>query len=285
MFKTTKPCQLPPHRLSTILTAAGICSRRGAQNLVSQNRITVENQPAVSAGQKIEVSSVIHVDGRRARLEDTQARLFIYDKPRGTIVSYTSPKPETLPTIHDKLYHGHNVKRHLIPVGRLDVNTEGVMLLTNDGNLAQFLEDPSSEIKRTYLVRAHGQLDVNRLDKLKRGIRIKGVKYKPIQTEIISQKTTNSWLKITIEEGKNREVRKVMEWLGLQVNRMTRIQFGPFKTDKKRPRGSFQEVPIPKEYAKYVNRELWKDQHQFMMNREKTIAEVLSGTAFAKTNK
>lgn len=166
-----------------------------------------------------------------------RTRLFIYHKPTGLVTSARDEKGRA--TVFDNLPEG---LPRVVSVGRLDLNTEGLLLLTNDGGLARYLELPATGWKRKYRVRVHGAVDEDRLAGLKKGITVAGVKYKSIIATLEKRQGGNAWLNITLTEGKNREIRKVMEALGLKVNRLIRTDFGPFHLGKLEE-GKAEEVP------------------------------------------
>ncbi len=177
----------------------------------------------------------IAVDGRPLPARE-RTRLFLYHKPRGLVTTHADPQGR--PTIFEALPEG---LPRLISVGRLDLNTEGLILLTNDGGLARVLELPQTGWLRRYRVRAHGEIMQPALDALRQGIAIDGIRYGPIEATLDRVQGSNVWLTVAIREGKNREVRNVLEHLGLQVNRLIRVSFGPFQLGDV-PEGEVEEV-------------------------------------------
>jgi 23S rRNA pseudouridine2605 synthase len=177
------------------------------------------------------------VDG--SPLPASQApRLFLYHKPAGLVTTVRDEKKR--PTVFDRLPRG---LPRVVSVGRLDINSEGLLLLTNDGGLARYLELPATGLERCYRVRLHGPVNVARLASLRHGITVDGVRYGPIEARLEGPHTgSNQWLVITLREGKNREIRKVMAHIGLQVNRLIRTAYGPFQLSHLPP-GSAVEVP------------------------------------------
>ena len=164
-------------------------------------------------------------------------RLWLYHKPAGLVVS--NKDPEGRPTIFQKL---RQQLPRVVSIGRLDINTEGLLLLTNDGELARFMELPSTGWIRRYRVRAYGKVDDAALARIATGVEIEGVKYGPVEAKIDKTTGDNQWLSIAIKEGKNREVKKLCEYLGLRVNRLIRVSFGPFVLGELE-RGGIAEVP------------------------------------------
>ena len=177
----------------------------------------------------------IEVDGKLIGQSDA-TRLFLHHKPAGLVTSHKDEQGRA--TVFDKL---PKELPRLISVGRLDLNTEGLLLLTNDGGLSRYLELPATGWSRRYRVRVYGRVDEDRLTRLAKGITVEGVRYKSIKAELESTQGGNSWLTITLREGKNREIRRVMEALGLKVNRLIRTDYGPFSLGKLE-RGAVIEV-------------------------------------------
>jgi 23S rRNA pseudouridine2605 synthase len=223
-----------PERIAKRLARAGLCSRREAERRIAEGRISVNGKTLESPAVTVTPQDEIIVDGKP--LPDTEkTRLFIYHKTSGLVT--TSKDEKGRPTIYDKL--PEDLPR-LISVGRLDMSTEGLLLLTNDGELARLLELPSNGWKRRYRVRVHGRLDEEKLKGLEKGITVEGVKYGPVEVSI-DHEGTNSWLTLSLREGKNREIRKLMESMGLKVNRLIRTAYGPFQLGKL-PKGAVREI-------------------------------------------
>jgi 23S rRNA pseudouridine2605 synthase len=209
-------------RIAKVIARAGLCSRREAEAWIAGGRVAVNGTAISSPSVKVTDGDTVTVDGKPLPQRE-RTRLFLYHKPRGLVT--TSADPEGRPTIFGAL--PKNLPR-LISVGRLDLNTEGLLLLTNDGGLARVLELPQTGWLRRYRVRAHGGVAQAQLDALRAGIELNGIRYGAIEASIDREQGANIWLTFAIREGKNREVRNVLEHLGLQVNRLIRVSFGPF---------------------------------------------------------
>jgi 23S rRNA pseudouridine2605 synthase len=223
-------------RVAKIMARAGLCSRREAESWIADGRVQVNGAVITSPALDIGPADTVLVDGRPLP-ERERTRLFLYHKPRGLVT--TNSDPQGRPTIFDAL--PPNLPR-LISVGRLDINSEGLLLLTNDGNLARALELPSTGWLRRYRARALGHVNQSTLDRIKNGMTVEGVRYGPIEATVDREQGANTWLTVGIREGKNREVRNVLGALGLKVNRLIRVSFGPFELDILRE-GGVSEIP------------------------------------------
>jgi 23S rRNA pseudouridine2605 synthase len=210
-------------RIAKVVARAGLASRRDAEELITAGRVTVNGRVINSPALDVTANDVIAVDGKVLPPRE-RTRLFMYHKPRGLMTTHDDP--EGRPTVFDNLPEG---LPRLISVGRLDFNTEGLLLLTNDGGLARALELPDTGWLRRYRVRAHGEVTQAQLDELKKGVEVDGVKYGPIDAQLERDQGANVWVVFAIREGKNREVRNVMAHLGLEVNRLIRVSYGPFQ--------------------------------------------------------
>jgi 23S rRNA pseudouridine2605 synthase len=190
---------------------------------VTQGRVAVNGRVINSPALDVTENDAVTIDGKPLPPRE-RTRLFLYHKPRGLMTTHADP--EGRPTVFDNLPEG---LPRLISVGRLDFNTEGLLLLTNDGGLARALELPDTGWLRRYRVRAHGEVSQGQLDELRKGVEIDGVKYGSIDATLERDQGANVWLVFAIREGKNREVRNVMAHLGLEVNRLIRVSYGPFQ--------------------------------------------------------
>jgi 23S rRNA pseudouridine2605 synthase len=211
-----------PMRIAKAIAQAGLCSRRDAERLVEAGRVAVNGKRLATPAHVVTAADKITVDGKP--LPQAQSpRLWRYNKPRGLVVSHKDPQGRK--TVFEAL--PPDLPR-VLSVGRLDLNTEGLLLLTTDGALARHLELPSTGWLRRYRVRAHGRVTQGALDALRDGVTIDGVHYGPVEARIDREQASNLWLTVALREGKNREVKRIAEHLGLTVNRLIRTSFGPF---------------------------------------------------------
>ncbi|MBD8065558.1 pseudouridine synthase [Devosia sp. PTR5] len=211
-------------RLAKVIARAGLCSRRDAEGWISDGRVSVNGKKVLTPAFNVTSRDKIEVDGLPLAARQG-TRVWLYHKPAGLVV--TEKDPEGRPTIFEALEQ-KGLPR-VLTVGRLDINTEGLLLLTNDGGLKRVLELPATGWLRRYRVRAHGTVSQAQLDRLKEGIEVEGVKYGPIQATLEREQGSNVWLLLGLREGKNREVKNVLGALGLEVNRLIRISYGPFQ--------------------------------------------------------
>jgi 23S rRNA pseudouridine2605 synthase len=222
-------------RVAKVIARSGLCSRREAEALIGDARVSVDGTIIESAALDILPSAKVLVDGQPLPFREPP-RLWRYYKPRGRVTTHKDP--EGRPTVFEALPEG---LPRLISVGRLDFNTEGLLLLTNDGDLARHLELPATGWTRRYRVRAFGEVSETQLHGLAGGLTINGVTYGPIDATLEREQGGNVWISVSIREGKNREVRRIMEHLGLTVNRLIRVSFGPFMLGDLEP-GQIEEV-------------------------------------------
>ena len=223
-------------RIATVLARAGLCSRREAERWIEEGRVWVDGKKLETPAVTVTDESDIRVDGKPIPAAE-RTRLWRYHKPAGLVTTHRDERGRA--TIFDKL---PPKMPRVISVGRLDLNSEGLILLTNDGELARRLELPSTGWVRRYKVRVHGAVDPESLARLAKGIRVEGVDYGPIEAELERQQGANAWLMMALREGKNRELRRVLEHLGYTVNRLIRLAYGPFQLGHL-PRGAVDEVP------------------------------------------
>jgi 23S rRNA pseudouridine2605 synthase len=222
-------------RIAKVMARAGLCSRREAEAWIAAGRVAVNGETIGSPALNIGARDRVTVDGRPLPARE-RTRLFLFHKPRGLVTTHADP--ERRPTIFGALPRG---LPRLISVGRLDLNTEGLLLLTNDGGLARVLELPETGWLRRYRVRAHGSVTQAALDGLRPGITVEGIRYGPIEATLDRPQGSNVWLTFAMREGKNREIRNVLGHLGLKVNRLIRVSYGPFQLGELEP-GAIEEV-------------------------------------------
>lgn len=223
-------------RIAKRMARAGLCSRRDAERWIAEGRVMVNGKKLETPACVVTDADDIRVDGKPlAGAAKTQ--LWLYHKPRGLMTTHKDPQGR--PTVFDNLPPG---LPRVISVGRLDFNSEGLLLLTNDGELARRLELPSTGWLRRYRVRVNGLPHKQHLAELEKGITIDGVNYGPITASVERSQGDNTWLVVGLREGKNREVRRVMEHLGHQVSRLIRVAYGPFQLGAIEP-GKVKEVP------------------------------------------
>lgn len=223
-------------RIAKFLARAGISSRRAAEAMIAAGRVVHNGQPVTHPATFVAPGDVVLVDGRAVAAPEC-TRLWRYHKPSGLVTTHRDP--EGRPTVFEKL---PPALPRVISVGRLDLTSEGLLLLTNDGGLARWLELPATGWIRRYRVRVHGAVDPAALAALARGTTIEGVRYGPIEAGLDQRKGENAWLSVALREGRNREIRKVMAALGLAVTRLIRISYGPFQLGLL-PRGAVEEIP------------------------------------------
>lgn len=222
-------------RIAKVIARAGRASRREAERLIEEGRVTVNGQTIDRAALNVTPQDKIAVDGTPLDAPE-EARLWLYHKPTGLVT--TTKDEQGRPTIYDNL--PDDLPR-VMSVGRLDLNSEGLLLLTNDGGVKRKLELPSTGWLRKYRVRVNGRPTDDMLAPLREGIEVDGQKFQPMQVSIDRQQGANAWLTVGLREGKNREVRRAMADIGLSVNRLIRVSYGPFQLGQMKP-GEVQEV-------------------------------------------
>jgi 23S rRNA pseudouridine2605 synthase len=209
-------------RIAKLLAHAGIASRREIERMIAEGRIAIDGVTIDTPATILMSTKGVTVDGKPVKPPQA-TRLFLFHKPNGVLTTERDPKGRK--TIYDVL--PKDLPR-LMPVGRLDLNTEGLLLMTNDGEFKRQLELPASEVERIYRVRAFGNISQSQLEALMMGIEIDGIRYAPIDANLERRTGANGWLEMRLREGKNREIRRVLEHLGLKVSRLIRVAYGPF---------------------------------------------------------
>ncbi len=221
--------------MAKFLARAGVCSRRDAERLIAEGRVRLNGEVLQTPAVKVTAKDKVSVDGRPVGAAEP-TRLWRYHKPSGLVTTHRDPAGRA--TVFEHL--PRDMPR-VISVGRLDLTSEGLLLLTNDGALARRLELPSNGWRRQYRARAFGRIEQAELDQLKDGVTVDGVRYGPIEAKL-ERAATNAWITLSLSEGKNREVRRVLEAFGLKVNRLIRIAYGPFQLGALEP-GAVEEIP------------------------------------------
>lgn len=235
-------------RIAKVIARAGLCSRREAETWIHERRVSVDGAVLDSPAFRVTPKNHIVVDGKPLP-QKSPPRLWLYYKPKGLVTSHKDELGR--PTLFETL--PKNLPR-VISVGRLDLNSEGLILLTNDGELARHLELPSTGWMRTYRVRVHGRVDPQTLKTLKNGITIEGIHYGSITATLERQQGENAWLLVSLKEGKNREIRRVFEFLGWPVNRLIRTHYGPYELESLKP-GEVKAAALPPEVrSRTINR-------------------------------
>ena len=229
------PAAKPENRIAKVMARAGVASRREAETLIEAGRVSVNGSVIKSPALNVKPSDRIAIDGKPMQ-EKERTRLFLFHKPRGLVT--TSADTHDRPTIFGGL---PDSMPRVVSIGRLDINTEGLLLLTNDGGLARALELPATGWLRRYRVRAFGKVTQEQLDSLKNGIEIDGIRYGAIEAKLEREQGANVWITFAMREGKNREIRNVLGHLGLAVNRLIRVSYGPFQLGEL-PDGHVEEV-------------------------------------------
>lgn len=222
-------------RIAKFIARSGVCSRRKAEELILQKRVTVNGETISSPAFNVEGNEVVKLDGEKlAQAEKT--RVWLYYKPVGLVTTHSDERGRE--TVFENLPEG---MPRVISVGRLDLNSEGLLILTNSGDLSRKLELPENGWSRRYKVKVHGRIVKSKIDELEKGITFEGIRYAPAKIEMDAEMTTNSWFTITLKEGKNREIRQLMKYAGVDVARLIRISYGPFQLGNMK-RGEVREV-------------------------------------------
>ena len=223
-------------RLAKFMARSGVCSRRQAEEYIRQKRVSVNGEIVDSPAFNVDGTEKILFDGEKLpEIEET--RLWLYHKPVGLVTTHKDN--QNRPTVFESL---PPFMPRVISVGRLDLNSEGLLLLTNNGELSRKLELPENGWSRRYKVKVHGFVDLKKLSALEKGAVVDGVSYGSVKAEVETQKGTNAWLLVTLSEGKNREIRKLMKSIGLDVARLIRLSYGPFQLGSLK-KGEVREVP------------------------------------------
>ncbi|MGO4704764.1 pseudouridine synthase [Microvirga sp. 2MCAF38] len=217
------PQEPTEERIAKVIARAGIASRRDVEAMIAEGRVTLNGEVLASPAINVTVADSITVDGEPLPMKE-RTRLWMFHKPRGLVT--TARDPEGRPTVFDSL--PEDMPR-VVAIGRLDINTEGLLLLTNDGGLARVIAHPDTGWLRRYKVRAHGDVTQADLDKLRNGVTVDDMEYGPVEARLDRIQGDNAWITLGLREGKNREVKRILEHLGLQVNRLIRLSFGPFQ--------------------------------------------------------
>ena len=234
-MKKTKT-KIISERIAKKIARSGLCSRRKAENLILDGKVMLNNKVVRQCNINVNDKDLILINGKPLP-KKSLTRLWLFYKERGYLV--TENDPQGRPTIFDKINSKTNLR--LISIGRLDINSEGLLLLTNDGEFARKLELPSSGMSRIYRVRVYGIVKEQDLSLLKNGITIDKIRYGSISTKLEKQKNSNAWVTMELKEGKNREIRKIMSFFGYRVNKLIRISYGPFTLKSMKP-GDLVEI-------------------------------------------
>lgn len=231
-------------RIAKVIARAGICSRRDAERRIAEGRVSVNGEALTTPAYLVRPNDKITVDSV-ALPEREQTRVWRYHKPAGLVTSHKDPQGR--PTVFDNLPAG---LPRVISVGRLDLNSEGLLLLTNDGAFARAMEHPSTGWIRRYRVRIHGKITPEIITKLSQGVTIDGVRYGSVHVVLDKEQGTNSWLTVSLTEGKNREIRRLMDFFGFKVTRLIRVSYGPFQL------GTLQEGEVDEITGKALKEQL-----------------------------
>ncbi len=221
-------------RIAKFIASCGVCSRRQAERLIEEGRVSVNGKLIDGPALNVSSDSAVLVDGKKINLI-LKTRVWLYNKPAGLVTTHSDEKGRR--TVFDEL---KDKLPRVISVGRLDLNSEGLLILTNSGDFANKLELPSNKIERVYKVRAHSNHS-KQLDIKNKKLIIDGVRYNPKEIKFLSEKGSNAWYRVVLSEGKNREIRKIFEHFGFEVNRLIRVSFGKYELGNIKS-GEFKEV-------------------------------------------
>lgn len=223
--RSSKPSSDTPagDRIAKVLSRAGVASRRDAERMIAAGRVSVNGEVLTSPALNVTGQDVIEVDGKQIAEKEPE-RLWLYHKPVGRVTTHRDEQDRT--TIFDDM--PEDMPKHVLTVGRLDLNSEGLLLLTNDGEVKRRLELPSNGWVRKYRVRVNGRPTEDTFTPLRRGITVEGEKFAPMTISLDRQQGANAWVTVSLKEGKNREIRRAMAEIGLNVNRLIRVSYGPF---------------------------------------------------------
>jgi 23S rRNA pseudouridine2605 synthase len=271
-------------RLAKVIARAGLCSRRDAEIWIKEGRVTVNGRKVLTPAFNIAPGDKVKVDGEPLAARQG-TRVWLYHKPAGLVV--TEKDPEGRPTIFEALEETGLPR--VVSIGRLDINTEGLLLLTNDGGLKRVLELPATGWLRRYRVRAFGAVTQAQLDSLKNGIEIEGIQYGPIEASLEREQGSNVWMVLGLREGKNREVKNVLGALGLKVNRLIRVSFGPFQLGEL-AEGAVEVVParilrdqLGKRLAAEAHTDFESDMPEMVSQKKRAANPSLRAAAPGKT--
>jgi 23S rRNA pseudouridine2605 synthase len=232
----TKDGDPKKERIAKFMARAGVASRRNSELLIKAGRVTLNGVVVAHPATLVGKTDRLTIDGKQIAAP-LQTKLWRYHKPANLVT--TASDPEGRPTVFSVL---PKTIGRVISVGRLDINTEGLLLLTNDGELARYLEHPAQAIARTYRIRAHGIATKEAIARLSNGATIEGIRYRPVKITVDRQQGSNCWMTMTLSEGKNREIKRLLADIGLQVARLIRTSYGPFQLGDLAP-NTVEEVP------------------------------------------
>jgi 23S rRNA pseudouridine2605 synthase len=218
-------------RIAKLISDRGHCSRRKAEELISLGIVFANGTKISSPSEKFSQDSEIIIDGKIIEIKQDAPKIWRYYKPVGLVTTHKDPQKR--PTVFDNL--PIKFEKKIISIGRLDINSEGLLLLTDSGEIARYFELPSSKIERSYKVRAFGRFNPKILKQIENGVEIEGIKYQSAKISCISSGNSNHWFEITLTEGKNREIRKIFSYFGLEVNKLIRISYGQYQLENLKP--------------------------------------------------